>query len=866
MATDLIKYAFVAGELSPAFFGRTDLTKYDLAMAEAYNFFVDYRGGLSSRAGFEFVDYLPDYSEGVDTLELIAPPLLFTYIYDPDPDFNLVGVVCPINAVGTSDFSHSSIRFVKNGKYVCGPSIALSALTLANPGEFTTAVDHEFTTGDTVTFPANPFVNLEWRNRSVSVEVTGAATFTVRSLTDGELIDSTLFPDPAAGFSVARVLEVPCTYEPSQYAEVRFEQFRDLLRITHPAHPIRNLIRSNDPLDGIEDAAGNVWRLEDEQIGVSAFGPTILDVTASATGEAQTLFAVTSVYVDGSESIRGPLFPAVGIVNYPATEGSVSVTWEADPRAIRYNVYRSIVSISEVLTSGSEVGFIGQTKGTKFTDPNIIPDFTRTPPERANPFVSQPIAEVKVLDGGTGYADFETLVTADAAGSGFMGEAIVNDAGEVTGIYITSRGQGYPIGEDQTGILDFAVGETQPSITVYEHVDYGGRSATFNGPVPDLGPYGMEDKISSYRAKGSWTVYEDDNYGGASDTITGNDPDPYPGAPLHDKISSLKPNVTAGSSAVAVATVYPTLGTYPSVSCVFQQRQLYAATYDQPTTLWGSQVKLFSNFDTTPNLVDSDSFEFTLDTPSFSAIRHLIPTQGGLLVTTQESIWVLNGGGPLDPITPTSAIAVPQTYHGVSLLRPIKIGSDLLYAEAKGHAVRMLSYNEISRVYSGDDRSILSGHLFGQNRAITSWAYQESPFKVVWCVQEGGGLLAFTVVKNEDIFAWTPCGTNGQFLAVTNLRENNGIAAGPQVINDRVYVVTQRWLQGRWRRMIERMALRNFVNVEDAMAVDCGVSLEANYCVGNLELWKEDDVWYAKTTTGDLVDVALFLQLHEGEV
>lgn len=43
--------AFSAGVVSPEFFGRPDLEKYDLALAEAENFFVDYRGGLKNRPG-----------------------------------------------------------------------------------------------------------------------------------------------------------------------------------------------------------------------------------------------------------------------------------------------------------------------------------------------------------------------------------------------------------------------------------------------------------------------------------------------------------------------------------------------------------------------------------------------------------------------------------------------------------------------------------------------------------------------------------------------------------------------------------------------------------------------------------------------
>ena len=64
MSSDVVKYAFIAGELSPTLYGRSDLTKFDLGMAEAHNFFVDYRGGLSSRPGFQHCELVKE-----DTLE-----------------------------------------------------------------------------------------------------------------------------------------------------------------------------------------------------------------------------------------------------------------------------------------------------------------------------------------------------------------------------------------------------------------------------------------------------------------------------------------------------------------------------------------------------------------------------------------------------------------------------------------------------------------------------------------------------------------------------------------------------------------------------------------------------------------------------
>lgn len=47
--------SFAGGELSPNLFARVDLEKYASGVAMAYNFFVDYRGGLSNRPGTQYI-------------------------------------------------------------------------------------------------------------------------------------------------------------------------------------------------------------------------------------------------------------------------------------------------------------------------------------------------------------------------------------------------------------------------------------------------------------------------------------------------------------------------------------------------------------------------------------------------------------------------------------------------------------------------------------------------------------------------------------------------------------------------------------------------------------------------------------------
>lgn len=695
MSVDLVKFAFIAGEISPTLYGRTDLTKFDLGVAEATNFFVDYRGGLSSRPGTRFMEFIKD-----DDKETRFFPFTFS-IEEEDTHIIL--------------FGHNYIRFLQGGNYILQPAVSCTVAA-----GVVTRASHGLTAGRWIKVDG---VAYEVRNPT-------ANTFAIHRIPSGLLATDLTFTEYQA------VYELASPYAATDLATLYFNQYRDTVRITSVDFAPRDLTRFDEAN----------WTLTPSVISAFSQGPAISGGTASHIGTAEVIFAVTKILADGSESIMGDPFRLTGIRNYTAQEGSVSVEWPRAADAVSYHVYRSVVASGQTLSLGAELGYVGKTQGTKFTDPNIVPDFGKMPPLNRNPFTPGAINSITITNGGSGYTS-APAVAASGGGTGFVARAIVDDAGTVINVLILNGGQGY----------------TSPGIT-------------FSG-------------------------------GG-------------------------------GSGAAATAVARPLTGTYPAISAVFQQRQLYAASLEEPITVWGSQVGRFSNFNSSEIVLATDAYEFTLDASGVSPIRHLFAMRGGVLAMTAENVWLLNGGTENRPITATNALAEPQTYTGVSNLRPLRIGSSLLYTEGKGYAVRELVYNEFSRVYTGQDRSILANHLFGPGKTIRTWGFQESPYKIVWCIREDGALLAFTTVAEEDVFAWTRCETRGRFLDLAIVREG---------AEDLVYVTTQRFINSRWTKFVERMDLRQFENLEDAWCVDCGLDYPLTYPAGTITVYNGD---YALITGG----------------
>jgi hypothetical protein len=726
VTADIVKFAFIAGEISPTLFGRTDLTKFDLGMAEARNFFVDYRGGLSSVPGTKFMEHV--YKD-----QLVTRKVPFSFAPEDEDTYIIL-------------FGDDYIRFLQGGYYVLEDSNPVTGVTQAPTGVLT-SIAHGLAAGRWVKISG--VVGMTQLNgKTFEVRSPAANTFQLYSVPDGLPVDTSGMTAYASGGIIEPVYEITSPYGAEHLEGLSFDQYRDRLRITSRDFAVRDLVRA--------DHAS--WSIDVADISPYAEGPEITNSSVSAAGNAETIFSVTKVLSDGTESALGNLVKISNMVNYPVAEGSVSILWAAETDAEYYNVYRSIVSVGEDLSFGSELGYVGRTRGTKFTDPNTIPDFGRVPPTIYDPFEPGAITSITITADGSGYTYASTVSAtgAGATGTGFVGQVIVNDSGNIVNVIVKNGGSGY----------------VEP-VTI-----------SFAG---------------------------------------------------------------AGAGATATAEARPLTGTYPALSAIFQQRQVFAASESEPITVWGSQYKRFKNFNYSDLVLDSDSYEMGLDTAAIAPIKHLFTTRGGLLAMTQEAIWLLNGGSSDKALTPSNALADPQTYTGVSGLVPLRVGSGLLYTEGKGYAVRMLEYNEVARVYSGTDRSILANHLFGSGKEIIRWGYQESPFKTVWCVRADGVMLAFTIVSEEEVFAWTPRDTRGKFTDLVVVREGN---------SDVVYLTVERFINGRWSKHIERMDLRQFRNVEDAWCVDCGLSLEGTAQSGSVTIYRDDDVYTAVRTAGSFIGTA----------
>jgi hypothetical protein len=435
MSNRLIKYGFTAGIVSRDLWSQTILQKYGFGLGDASNYLIRFSGSAVSRPALMFGTLIENYS---------APFRFIPFVFARD-DANCFSILV----------TAGKIRFLQNGVYQLEAEKNATQAASTVTETVISAAAHGYSIGDLVElYGANVPAALVGQTVIISAVTTN--TFTVHMI--GAAIGLDNWSEVTA-FTVRRVYTIANTYTADQLDDLYFRQTRDVIEITSRDKPAAQLERQSD----------GTWTLIEDTYTIGISAPTgLVSNAVSGAGTAGTVFVVTAVSASGEESLPSNYLIYDNIVDYSTTAGWVSIGWASVTGAVSYNIYRStIVANSNTLTLASDVGYLGQSFGPRFTDRNIIPDFTKVPPTERNPFANKFIDTVSVTGSGSGYAQTDTITVTDSGGTGSGAEIIpIITGGIVLDVLIKNSGQNY----------------TTPVLTM---VTSGGSGATFS---TTLGP------------------------------------------------------------------------------------------------------------------------------------------------------------------------------------------------------------------------------------------------------------------------------------------------------------------------------------------------------------------------------------------
>ena len=767
MGSPVFQKSFNSGEWAPQLYSRVDLEKYKSGAALIRNFFVDYRGGVSTRMGTEYI---------LQAYQSATPVRIIPFQASTTVSYIL-------------EFGNYYIRFYNNGAPILEATNPITAISQANPCVVTVA--NTYAIGDWV-FISGVVGMTQLNGNYYSVLAAAAGAITLGDL-NGNQIDSTGFTAYTSGGTTARVYTLASPYAAADIGLIKFAQDVNALILCHP----------NYAPNILTETTYNNWSMNPINFGTPAGVPTGVAVTTTLSfGSCNYSYIVTSVDGAGNESAASAPGSLLAKQDLLAVKGSNSITWTGVPGGASYNVYKSDVSYFGAIPVGVPYGFIGNVLGTTFIDSNIAADFTLAPPIIGDPFYGAPVISITQGAHGT----YTTVPAVTLTGGNPLTVATATATLGATAAGVNFGGAYYLVGQTITlsnnVVLTVTAVNPANSYTILA-VKITNPGAITSGSTPANPQLQLSTSGGGVGASFNLTwgvVSTQITYGG-----TGYVTPPAVGYSV------------GGASGTAV--LGSITNNNPAVPSFFQQRLVLSNLGSDPEQMNFSQPGRYFNYDTSLPIIPSDAIQVSLSSGQIETIKSMVAAASGLVVFTDKASWVVNGGGYGTAISPSSIVANRQSFNGASDVPPILNNYDIIFVEAKGSAVRDATYNFYAQVYTGQDISAVSSHLFFGYQ-ILQWAWAQAPFKIVWAVRNDGELLSLTFAKEEEFIAWARHDTQGSFKSVATVSE----VIPDGMLIDAVYFVVQRTINGNTIQYIERMADRVFNGqVSNAWCVDAGI-------------------------------------------
>ena len=200
---------------------------------------------------------------------------------------------------------------------------------------------------------------------------------------------------------------------------------------------------------------------------------------------------------------------------------------------------------------------------------------------------------------------------------------------------------------------------------------------------------------------------------------------------------------------------------YPRTATFHQGRLFFGGSKTRPSTIWGSKVGLYFDFEGTEGF-DDDAVEATLDTNTYNAIVDIISTKDLQVFTVGGEFFVPQQG--LDPITPSAFFLSSAGRNGSKPgVRVQQLETGVLFIHRQGKMLSEVSYNDTQLTYVTSKISLLSGHLLktpkrmALRRAVDT---DENDFLFVVNAADGT-IAAYSLLRAQNVIAPSEFITNG---------------------------------------------------------------------------------------------------------
>ena len=750
------RYSFNAGEVSPLLRGRPDFAKYESACAKMLNFFVHPQGGCSNRPGTRYV------GEALGACRLV--PFVFSR-------------------------TQAYILVFSGGR-----------------------MESEVEVGG--------YMQVAVNNGFLPVSVGSGTRF-----------------------------QIDTPYKTADLPLLKFQaQVGDTMILTHEGYPVQKLARTGT----------YTWTLTAAQFGPTVNPPATVSAVYSATpGSTNRTFqyVVTAFTSNGGESYASA--EATVITDSPWPDGKyVTLTWDAVPGATHYNVYKNSaglfgwigtvsasVGIADIMNGARDITVTGPVAGTQvivstiraftaggaciFNEDRQL-TFSASTDYRLDAGVKTTEYELTMFFRVDTFAVTDTVL-AYAPGAWKLwidnatktlkfqrnAEAIqtvsraVNTAGTATFHFARVR---YDSGTGE--LVQYWENNGSGTYTMYQS---SGRTPTAAmAAVTTMHIGGLANGTERFKGYIDEFRILRGSSGTAAVPPQQRSPSTLTKVLIHfDGPTMLDDAIDPSGTSSPVENKEPFGGEYPGCSAIFNQRLLLGRTDNSPQTIAGSRVGDYFNFGTSVLVKDDDALTIPIASRQLAEIYHLVPLED-LVVFTGSTFFTVAGAEDR-VLTPSNIMVRPKSESPCSAtVPPVVVGGVIFFVPPTAAKVQGLGFDFSGGGYEERVASLLAEHL-PRLHPIKEWGYARAPDSVIWCVCTDGMGLAFTYLKEHDIYAWSQITTtSGDYLHST--------AVIPSATQDVPYFAVKRRVGGVDKYYIEKLETRVSTAVIGSYYMDCALA------------------------------------------
>jgi len=239
---------------------------------------------------------------------------------------------------------------------------------------------------------------------------------------------------------------------------------------------------------------------------------------------------------------------------------------------------------------------------------------------------------------------------------------------------------------------------------------------------------------------------------------------------------------------------------WPRTVTFHEGRLYFGGSKSRPSTVWGSKVGIFFDFQATESL-DDDAIEATLDTNQLNTIIDMTSSRDLQVFTSGGEFYVPQTG--TDPITPATFVYKAVSRNGMKPgTRVQSLETGTLFIQRQGKALNEFLFSDAQLTYVTQRISLLSGHLLKNPSRIAlrrATSTDEGDLLLIANTTDGS-MAVYSILRSQQVVAPSEWITDGEFVDVS-------------IDVTQIYAVVKRVFNGTTRYFLERF--------DDTLFTDC---------------------------------------------